>query len=360
MEKRKRSLLWTSFTDMGSGKAKCGLCGQVMSFLGGATSNLRRHLKFKHPGSQLSRQDIPPEINREELIDISALRNSQDSSSSVPPCPDVTPDQAPGVIPMVLRAATNQPRITNYINKPISQQRHKQLDHQLIKMIAKEYHPLSLVEDKEFKNFVYLLNPNYKLPSRKTVSSTLVPQLYLSTKEMVLNTLRSVHSVSITTDAWTSINNDSFLAVTVHFQVGCDLKSYLLDCFELTGKHTSENLAAEIIRIATEWEVVGKISVVVSDNAANIKAAIKKCHWRHIPCFAHTINLIVKAGVQEISALQIKVKQIVEFFKRRPDATAKLRALQKQSGVSELKLKQEVPTRWNSTYDMFQRMIALR
>jgi predicted methyltransferase len=41
-----------------------------------------------------------------------------------------------------------------------------------------------------------------------------------------------------------------------------------------------------------------KIVCVVTDNAANIVNAINECDWRHIPSYAHTVNLAVKDALQ--------------------------------------------------------------
>jgi hypothetical protein len=44
--------------------------------------------------------------------------------------------------------------MTNYIQRPIAMTKSKAIDQQLIKMIVKEYHPFSVVEDKEFRNLI--------------------------------------------------------------------------------------------------------------------------------------------------------------------------------------------------------------
>ncbi len=36
-------------------------------------------------------------------------------------------------------------------------------------------------------------------------------------------------------------------------------------------RHTSENLAAQLMKIASDWNLTGKIADVVTDNAYNIK-----------------------------------------------------------------------------------------
>lgn len=98
----------------------------------------------------------------------------------------------------------------------------------------------------------------------------------------------------LTTDSWTSINNESFIAVTAHFidpKNETQLSSVLLGCDSFSERHTADNLARYLRNIVDEWRLSNKLSGVVSDNAPNIKAAIKKNNWRHLSCFAHSIKL---------------------------------------------------------------------
>ena len=56
-----------------------------------------------------------------------------------------------------------QKTVDSYIinNKPLSVSKQKTIDEQLGVMISKEFQPFSLVENVEFKKFIYLLNPGY-------------------------------------------------------------------------------------------------------------------------------------------------------------------------------------------------------
>lgn len=56
--------------------------------------------------------------------------------------------------------------LRDFVRKPTPISKSRQLDHQLVRMTIKEYHPFSIVEGKEFQKFVNMLCPNYKLPSR--------------------------------------------------------------------------------------------------------------------------------------------------------------------------------------------------
>lgn len=230
-------------------------------------------------------------------------------------------------------------------------------------MIVKEYHPFSIVEDKEFRKLLNMLSPNYIIPSRKTVSNSLLPQMYEMVVQRVKDKLKNVTAVCLTTDGWTSRNNESFLAVTAHFidpDNITELSSVLLACTSFNESHTADNLASFLKNTVSEWGLSQRITVVVSDNAANIKSAIEKCGWRRLSCFAHDINLIVHSGLTQIEPVVTKIKDIVSYFKRSSHALAKLNEYQKQTGSTILKLKQDCPTRWNSTYDMLDRVLKLK
>lgn len=76
-------------------------------------------------------------------------------------------------------------------------------------------------------------------------------------------------------------------------------------------------------------------------------------NFRHVPSFVHTINLVVQSGLKDKSEVQKKVKSIMEYFKRSSYVLSKLKEAQKQMGLPQLKLKQDVTTRWNSTKTYF-------
>ncbi|XP_075221342.1 E3 SUMO-protein ligase ZBED1-like [Lycorma delicatula] len=170
-----------------------------------------------------------------------------------------------------------------------------------------------------------------------------------------------IEACAITTDSWTSVSNNNYMAITIHsIDHDCNLKTQLLTCMEIYSQHTAENIAIELQGKFNEWAITDKIGAVVSDHAANLKAAIRNCQLRHIPCLAYTINLIVQAAVSEVKTTVVKAKAIVEFFQRSSHAASKLQNMQRQMNFKELKLKQEVPTRWNSLLHMFNRLLETK
>jgi len=360
---RKKSDVWNHYTVINSEKAKCSYCSNSVSYKGGSTTNLNKHLKRKHIIQYDSKKHPRIDEINEQNVDDPSKQHSQ--NTSVTNNDQNQPSTSINAINLINKSRPLQKSVDSYLinNKPLSVSKQKTIDDQLGVMISKEFHPFSLVENVEFKKFIHLLNPGYQLPSRKTVSKCILPQLYEKAKEKVRNNLLNAKYISFTTDGWTSLNNDSFIAVTVHFidLEECILKTFLLGCFNVVESHTAVNLSLFLNNCFKEWNITEKVKVAVSDNAANITSAIgMNQNWRHIPCLAHTLNLIAQSGLGEIKHVHKKVKTIVEYFKRSTKANLKLKNAQKQMGYPELKLIQDVCTRWNSTYDMFQRCIDIK
>ncbi|CAG9819749.1 unnamed protein product [Phaedon cochleariae] len=236
------------------------------------------------------------------------------------------------------------------------------IDRQLMKLFFKDYQPFGIVEDEGFREFVNILNPNYSIPTRKTLTHTLLPAMFEETLNNVKSLLKDVRSVTLTTDHWTSINTESFIAVTIHYieENNFQLKSVLLECSATSQAHTSVNIARELNNIVVTWGIENKIMLAVTDNAANIRKAIRdELKWKHFGCFAHTINLIAEDCIVLVDDLVKKVRDLVSHFKRSTKSTIKLNEIQIQMGKTPKKLIQDVRTRWNSTFYMIERFLEL-
>ena len=188
-----------------------------------------------------------------------------------------------------------------------------------------------------------------------------LPVKYDEVKQTVKNQLDIASSVCLTTDIWISRTTQGYMTVTCHFiDELWQLKSFVLETFHLHVAHTAENIAAELTRIAREWNVSEKVVALVTDNAANAIAAARITGWKHVPCFAHTLNLIVKVALEAdpgLVLLKKKCKDVVTFFHHSAKASDKLSEIQKQVEIPENKLIQDVETRWNSTFYMFQHIL---
>lgn len=375
----KRSTLWTFFTPVSNSDrmAQCDICNQKMSYRGSIT-NLKTHIKRKHPTVSLQ---IPVMNQNADNFDPDDPVLTNNTTGSSPGQTSVATASFPASIscigtvssPVLISQTASQHKvrsnslqqstISSFIPQKMEIARKKKLDSILLKLFTLDLQPFSIVEDHGFKEFVRALNPSYYLPNRKTISSTLIPAAYEQCVASVKRDIVSATSVCLTTDTWTSKNNDSYMAVTAHYITDSfELKTVLLGCIPLHDSHTSINLAAHLKSLSDSFNLSDKVLITITDNAANIKNAIvNDLQWKHFGCYAHTLNLIVQESLKNVETLQEKVKKIVGHFKRSSNANTKLMDYQKQQGEAvPKKLIQEVPTRWNSSYYMFRRFVELK
>ena len=220
--------------------------------------------------------------------------------------------------------------------------------------------PLSVVESPSFRNILAKAEPRYDVPSRTYYKDTFIPKLYETTKSVIISELcDAIGGVSITTDCWTSSATQSYMTVTAHFVTKTHkLKSYVLQTREVSERHSAENLASELQNCADDLGL--ERPPVVSDNAANILKAVRLLGWRSIPCLAHTINLAAKSGlrVHQVSRILAKSRDLVSYFKRYAYGTSVLHKKQELLQIPVLSLINDVDTRWNSTYDMLERLLG--
>jgi len=62
----------------------------------------------------------------------------------------------------------------------------------------------------------------------------------------------------------------------------------------------SDELAKFLMDTANAWNIDNKISTVVRDNISNIVGAVRKNNWRHVPFFAHVLNI----GIQRLGTFE--------------------------------------------------------
>jgi hypothetical protein len=98
-----------------------------------------------------------------------------------------------------------------------------------------------------------------------------------------------------------------------------------------------------------------------SDTANNIKHIIKDLipSLMYIPCFCHKLNLLVKdcfpnGETTIFSHLMTKCRKLVGLFRHSNLLSEQLASYQITNNLPVVKLKQEVSTRWNSSYLMLQ------
>ncbi|XP_049831115.1 E3 SUMO-protein ligase ZBED1-like [Schistocerca gregaria] len=206
--------------------------------------------------------------------------------------------------------SSNSARQTKY---PEGSKRQQQLHEARVAMITDDFQTFSIVEDTGFRRFVSL---------------------------------------------------EAYIAVTGHFiNTNWNLKALVLETFP--EKHTTLNISEALDNVISKWNIENKVVSITNDNASNMTAAVQLIHsgnidMQHVPCLAHTINLVVKSSLNSNSELCImreKARKIVSYFKTSCNANEKIHEIQDLMKKPVHKLIQETATRWNSTFYMLQRLV---
>lgn len=163
------------------------------------------------------------------------------------------------------------------------------------------------------EKFKHSLAPLYKLPSKQKFKG-LVKKQYEDTKTKTISDLLTVKYVSLTSDLWTdTINNQSYIDVTVHFLKKNNHESITLGVMAVHESHSSANISNWLLEILSSWEIrVDQVFSIVTDNAKNISLAAVSIfgNSRHMGCFAHKLNLVMVSTLKHTPLANDIIKKI--------------------------------------------------
>ncbi len=164
--------------------------------------------------------------------------------------------------------------------------------------------------------------------------------------------------MAITCDAWTSTH--LYVTITAYYITDeCKLAACVLQMRAMKESHTGANDAELLQSVANEWKIANKDLVFMTDNASNMAVAAQLGKFPHVRCYAHTLNLASQRALKlpAVSRLLGRVRCIVTFFHRSTTANHQLEEKQKQLNLPCHKLKSDIITRWNSAYEMLERVL---
>lgn len=219
--KGKRSAVWQYFkVTENKTNVKCYLCNKTFKFHKN-TSNLHEHLKRVHTMPLLTIQ-LEDSHNQTPTNLSSTFSTESFKTAKIEGSTQIITSTASGsacesqicTSPIIKRYKKFHSTRTN---SELSENEVDEITKTLIKMIAKDYQPFRIVDDKGFQEFVKILNPSYTLPSRKALSYELLPNIYAEEIQKLEIRLEQISTLAITTEMWTSDSNLIFVTVTVHF-----------------------------------------------------------------------------------------------------------------------------------------------
>ncbi|XP_053158012.1 zinc finger BED domain-containing protein 4-like [Hemicordylus capensis] len=359
------------------------------------------HATCTHCSKQVSRGKDPKHLSTSGMLRHLHRHHSEilaPVGSARPSVPSVSSSKAPALKQGKLLVAQGvQP-----VGKQSGHPEPHLITRAIAEMIALDDQPFQVVENVGFRRLLLLLAPNYEIPSRTTFSRWVVPSLYRACREAVSGLLHAAApdtSVHFTADLWTSSSglHASFLSLTAHWwgqesegtssagdvaspSHGAKHRCALLHMEVVDSNHTADELSAAMDRQVEGW-LSGQPNLhrgfIVTDNGLNIVKAAEQLQFVSIRCVAHTLNLVVRDALglsgakarrgipaegaehQSASAMATLVdrcRRIAAFFHRSKKGRRKLKERQVELGLPEHLIPQDVPTRWNSTFLLLQRL----
>ncbi|XP_069103066.1 zinc finger BED domain-containing protein 4-like [Argopecten irradians] len=348
----------------GKFKAKCKHCVAEISGSLKVTSNFVTHMKRKH---------------REILLERKHIQGPSKSSDQ---------DQS---------ACSLDTFVTKAKKYSNSDSRQHQITDALLHFVAGNLLPLSTIESEEFKTLMAKCDSRYQVPSRKHFTTKLLKEKSTEVQNNVKHQLQRAQSVCLTIDLWSNRQMRGFMGITGHYILDWTMKSVMICCKRVRGKHSAENIRNEYEEAIACFGIGCKIAAVVSDNASNMVKAFSLPGFEnmksddkndddvdedddrseccddesesesleeqiltdslptHSRCYAHTLQLVVKDGLKQCSShlknIIAKASNIVSFVRRSISASDILE--------NEARLQAANATRWNSQLIMLRSILKV-
>lgn len=165
---------------------------------------------------------------------------------------------------------------------------------------------------------IHSIKPKYKPPTRECLTNRLIPAWYHLEKSNVISELREVSHIAFTSDGWTSLTQDHYLTITVHYLVQGNMRQKVLSTKAVYTAQTGIVVAEEISDILKDFGEFDKVVAVTVDDAANMDVAIKRLQFVKLSCFAHSLNLAAQRLYSSSLVTQwtAKIRAIIVWMKR--------------------------------------------
>lgn len=326
---RRRSPVWNYFEELpNEGKAMCIHCRSKLAYHQGlGISHLRNHITT-------ACKELPPDIDRSSIFPKGV--SSLDVRSSV-------------LDPKLVRDFMTKFWITANIS-------------------------FKKIENGFFERMMKLAHPSLEVHDQQTLKSNCM-SVYREEKKKIGDGFSNIDScVSFTSHMWMSAQNLGYICLTAHFiDEEFNLHKHLINFKQVPHPHNADAIHSTIMDCLHEWDLSNRAFAFTLDNATSNDGAVQKLKdtlWRHMPfqgsdlhvrCTTHIVNLIVQDGMEIIQNIIEPVRNVIKHIS---SSNSRLQIFNTIPHQFNLRPKRgftlDVPTRWNSTYDMLEEALEYK
>lgn len=248
----------------------------------------------------------------------------------------------------------------------------KKITKLIAEMLALDLQPSAVVENAGLNRLLEYLQPQYSLPPSSYFTSTAIPDMYERVKDVMLTHLKEAEGgvVHFTTSIWVSSQTREYLTLTAHWATyessvrpqGQDFHcSALLSVSQIDCDHDMQDIPKQLEYLWDSWITSSglKKGFTVTDNST-IGNTLEDHGHVTMQCFGHTIDLIVSEAIKSqrmVQNLLSIARKICERVHRSAKAKEKLAELQRVHQLPENQLIQDVPSKWRTSFFMFERLV---
>jgi hypothetical protein len=210
-------------------------------------------------------------------------------------------------------------------------------------LIARLDLPLSFGESDAFEEYIKVAhNPQFVSMSRQTTSRDLV-KYFSDRRSELMESLKSVSFVALTSDIWSGNAKEDYLSVVAHFvSFDWQLEKHILGMRLIDVSHTGDNIVGRVLTVLEEFGLTNKVVSVTLDNASsnttdmvslspnivgyhrganappltpeNMDEEVRGIRLLHQRCACHIINLIVKFGLKRLKSYLEAFRTAIAFL----------------------------------------------
>lgn len=164
--------------------------------------------------------------------------------------------------------------------RPVVSNRQARLDADLVCMallrfLASDYRPLSLVENRDLRELMGLMNKEFKPPSEKQLAGVFLDRAFGQCVDSTRLKLDQARFITVGCETWPHDDLHGYLSVTGHF-FDCDFNfhSCSLGVEYLIDQPVQQAIKNALVRIFLKWNVTSKIRFIVTDRSDNMTKAV--------------------------------------------------------------------------------------
>jgi hypothetical protein len=147
-------------------------------------------------------------------------------------------------------------------------------------MVIVDEQAFAFAERQCFRKFMSVACPRWNVISRRTLTRDIIGRYFEEKAKLKSFIKQQCERVCITTDAWTSQQQDSYMAVTTHF-IGSEWKLHKkVIGFVMVKGHKGDDIGKTIMRCLAKWGI-NKVMTITVDNATSNDCGVDYV-WRQM------------------------------------------------------------------------------